>query len=1091
MDVKTLLTHAGFVRALARSLVREESGAADVEQQTWLAALEHPPGPEKPLRAWLARVARNFARRGFRDETRRRAREASLPSEAVPSPEEILEREEARRHMVEALLDLEEPYRSTILLRFYEDLPVSQVALRLGVPRATVKTRIARGLARLRGRLDARYGGERKGWCLALAPLAGLEAKAAASLLSATTGALAMTAKVKVAGAAVLLLGGTLVVWQVLRDEPAYEVTIAHSTEPPVSAGNPVEISGTTNGAGAAGAVAEAPPAPDRAAVRVQRCLSGTVRDRSTDEPVRAFDITVFRRARARTSSTEVAHRTVRHEEGSFSIPVDEAGLYSITVRSSRHLPQSLRDLDVPEDGLSGILVRLDPGMAVIGRVLCGETGEPVPGAIVAATQFPGLSDLLGLVLGFDEAEAHATTDDQGRFVLRGLKRRQQIVAALHPEFAEGFREIAPDRPDAGDIHLGRGHRLFGRTRTDAGAPAAGVAIHVSGSGTPVSRTVLTGAEGEYRSPPVAPGWVHVRAMLPTAAGNGSGGFTEEWKSVEVLDQNVEVDFGVSVEHVTWRGNVLDCDGEPLPNARLYITPREAAPRGLPIRRRSHSVACGEEGEFVARKLLPGTYGVEIWFRNHAEKVDWGDTRFDAPGTVERDVRISGGLIAGVVVDGRTGTPISTPDGSVLASTGMSDIRVFMTTIGPGGRFRLTGLPAGTYGVSAAVSGYPAGNVSGVVLEESEKIDDLCIKLLPGGILRLRLAGFVAGGIDEYRLDVRGVGSSGGMSGWLAQDGSCDKEVHLRPGQYHATLSVEGCGVAERDLEIVCGQTTELPIGPEDLKSAVRTFEVAGSIARADGVPLAGATLLLLDSEAAPSGGAREIIRFVADSDGRFRASGLPAGSWSVHATFTQGGEFVFPDLTIDPDGPDLVTLDLVLPSGEVSGALRDRHSGRFFDDGGPVWWVFLRSTRTGEQVAALQGGHRGRRFILVGVPEGEYWLEVTAVGYQDYRSAAFTVGPEQHLDLKDIELDPAGVLDLEVVDQDGRRVTAFHVVWDGKELPHHQYVERSLGVLRCSGLPLGEVTICVRAEGFLDQDVTTRLEPGQPGRVKVVLERP
>ncbi len=1094
MEVKTLLTHAGFVRALARSLVGEESRAADVEQQTWLAALEHPPGPEKPLRAWLARVARNCARRGFRDETRRRAREASLRGEAVPTPAEILAREEARRHMVEALLDLEEPYRSAILLRFYEDLPVSEVALRLGVPRATVKTRLVRGLARLRGRLDARYGGDRKGWCVALGPLAGIEADAAVSLLGAVTGALTMGLKVKVACAAVVLLGGTLAFWQVLRDEPAYEATTAHSSAPSVSSEDPVENGGTLDAAAAAGALAEALPEPDRAAVRATPQLSGTVRDLTTDEPVRAFDITVRRRAPARTSPDEVAHCTVRDEKGAFSIPVDEAGRYLIIVRSSRHLQQSVDDLDVGEEGLGAILVRLDPGMAVTGRVVCGETGEPVPGAIVAATDVPGMSDHLELLLGFDEAKVHATTDDQGRFVLQGLMRQQQIVAASHPEFAEGFREIAPDRPDAGDIHLGRGHHLFGCARTDAGAPAAGVAIHVSGKGTPFTRTVLTASDGTFRTPPVAPGWVRVRAeaSLSAAASDGPDRFTDERKNVEVVDRDVELDFGVTDEHVTWRGRVLDFDGAPVARARLQLNPRAQGKSSLPVRNQRHHVYCGEKGEFEARKVLPGTYGVEIWFRKGGGKVDWGELSFDAPGVVERDVRISGGLIGGVVVDGRTGTPVSTPNGNVLASSGTSEYRIFMAPIGPGGRFRLTGLPSGTYSVSASVPGYPWESLSGVILEDNEKVDDLCIKLEPGGILRLRLSGFTLGGVQRFEGVLRGgpygLTGSSSLSGDLDRDGSCDQECHLHPGLYHATLSVQGCGTVERDFEITCGQTTELLFGPEDLKSAVRTFEVAGSITRSDGLPLAGATLLLLDSKAAPDS-ARETIRFIADSDGRFQASGLPAGSWSVHATFAQGGEFVFPDLTIDPNGPDLVTLDLVLPSGEVTGTLRDRHSGREFDGDGPVWWVVLRDSRTGELVTELQGGHRGRRFLLVGVPEGEYAVDVTAVGYQDYRSATFAVGPEPHLELGDIELMPSGVLDLEVVDQHGRHVKVFDIDCEGAARIRGE--DRSLGVCRFSGLPLGEITIRVKAEGFVDQSVTTRLEPGQPGKVKVVLERP
>src|SRR5262245_17029027 len=67
--------HAAFVRSVARALVLDESRADDVAQDTWLAALKHPPARAPGVRAWLAKVARNFSFRVRRDEARRDARE--------------------------------------------------------------------------------------------------------------------------------------------------------------------------------------------------------------------------------------------------------------------------------------------------------------------------------------------------------------------------------------------------------------------------------------------------------------------------------------------------------------------------------------------------------------------------------------------------------------------------------------------------------------------------------------------------------------------------------------------------------------------------------------------------------------------------------------------------------------------------------------------------------------------------------------------------------------------------------------------------------------------------------------------------------
>ncbi|HKD99892.1 MAG TPA: sigma-70 family RNA polymerase sigma factor, partial [Planctomycetota bacterium] len=145
-----LIAHAGFVRQLARALVRDESIADDVAQETWRAALESPPRRGGPLRPWLATLARNFARRHWRGESRRSARErAAAREEATPSADARLQHAESLRVVVDAVLALPEPYRSALLLRYYEDLPPRAIAEREGIPVETVHTRLRRALARL------------------------------------------------------------------------------------------------------------------------------------------------------------------------------------------------------------------------------------------------------------------------------------------------------------------------------------------------------------------------------------------------------------------------------------------------------------------------------------------------------------------------------------------------------------------------------------------------------------------------------------------------------------------------------------------------------------------------------------------------------------------------------------------------------------------------------------------------------------------------------------------------------------------------------------------------------------------------------
>ncbi len=172
--VEEMLAHEAFLRGLVRGIVHGEAEVDDVLQETWKVAIEKPPRASGSLRAWLARVARNAAF-GLRRAQRRRARREAVAArpEGVPSPVEILEREALRRRLVTILLALDPLYRDPIVLRWFEGLSVSEVAARLGVPLGTAKTRLRRGLERLRERLDERHRGDRGAWMAALLPLAG------------------------------------------------------------------------------------------------------------------------------------------------------------------------------------------------------------------------------------------------------------------------------------------------------------------------------------------------------------------------------------------------------------------------------------------------------------------------------------------------------------------------------------------------------------------------------------------------------------------------------------------------------------------------------------------------------------------------------------------------------------------------------------------------------------------------------------------------------------------------------------------------------------------------------------------------------
>ncbi len=224
---KPLLAHTGFVRELARRLVLDEADADDVAQQTWLAALRRPPDGSRDVRPWLATVVRNTAWSLFRGRRRQREREA-----AAARPEAVHDRrgrERLLRLVTGAVLSLDEPYRETVLLRFFEGLPPREIARQQSVPVETVRTRVRRALAQLRKKLDeahevhGAHGDSRPAWATLLLPLCRLPAPVAATTSAVVAPAL-------LGAAAIALLG--VVVWRGIGDRGERGDPDAHTPIP-------------------------------------------------------------------------------------------------------------------------------------------------------------------------------------------------------------------------------------------------------------------------------------------------------------------------------------------------------------------------------------------------------------------------------------------------------------------------------------------------------------------------------------------------------------------------------------------------------------------------------------------------------------------------------------------------------------------------------------------------------------------------------------------------------------------------------------------------------------------------------------------
>jgi RNA polymerase sigma factor (sigma-70 family) len=148
----------GAAYGLALRVVRDPSLAEDAVQeaflQIWRSAARF-----EPDRARAGTWVLTFVHRRAVDLVRREERRRAEPAEAAPAPtgpgaDEVADRRSKREIVQDALRRLPPEQREAIELSYYGGYTQSELAVRLGEPLGTIKSRMFAGLQRLRGLLD-------------------------------------------------------------------------------------------------------------------------------------------------------------------------------------------------------------------------------------------------------------------------------------------------------------------------------------------------------------------------------------------------------------------------------------------------------------------------------------------------------------------------------------------------------------------------------------------------------------------------------------------------------------------------------------------------------------------------------------------------------------------------------------------------------------------------------------------------------------------------------------------------------------------------------------------------------------------------
>jgi RNA polymerase sigma-70 factor (ECF subfamily) len=159
-DLAALLdAHLGPAYRLARAILLDEGDAEDVVQEACLIAWKKQAALRDPDRveAWFDRIVVNLCRDRLRRLQRvREIAPADWPGVAANGHVEVPSESDLD---IDAALDsLDFDHRVVVLMRYWQDRTIDDIASRLEVPAGTVKSRLHYALRAMRSHLEARDG---------------------------------------------------------------------------------------------------------------------------------------------------------------------------------------------------------------------------------------------------------------------------------------------------------------------------------------------------------------------------------------------------------------------------------------------------------------------------------------------------------------------------------------------------------------------------------------------------------------------------------------------------------------------------------------------------------------------------------------------------------------------------------------------------------------------------------------------------------------------------------------------------------------------------------------------------------------------
>jgi RNA polymerase sigma factor (sigma-70 family) len=587
-----LLAEAGWVLKLAKRLARDQAAAEDIAQGTLALALERRPPADGGLRPWLASVANRLARHRVRGDARRQAREALVVSARVPESapaDEALIRFELQQDLSRRVDALPEPYRGTLIYRFYEGLSIKEIAKATGVPPSTVRSQLARGLERIR----LQYNQETEGHsALAVFLVAASSSTNFITRRAAEIAIMQTSTKFAIVGVAALLAITTFFAVDSTPSELPFadttELALTQDGAPAVESSEAVlpgvQSAGVERKAVSASPVAPVDAGPEALAVEAVATVT-TLRARIFGEDrtplMGATFSSIYPDGLPRGTNSvaqsdsegrillELEDDSVRKSgddvyDMTFSVAAIGHGTEFVIKRPRLHGTTDLGD------------IHLGPGGSLVGQTV-DASGLGVAGAVLYAGATETGADLAMLKLtgpSIDASRPRAVSGPDGSFEIAGISTKPTDGGApsvrlwAHAErglwtISEPIEITRRGRIDVGRILLEEAPkelRIAGTVFRPGGQPAAGARIDFASTGAPHVGKVVADAQGTFVVIPKSD------APMELVARDGAAELGVSHSQIAKRGESIELTL---LDRRLMTVIVTDTNGEPIRDAHI------------------------------------------------------------------------------------------------------------------------------------------------------------------------------------------------------------------------------------------------------------------------------------------------------------------------------------------------------------------------------------------------------------------------------------------------------------------------------------------------------------------------------------------